>query len=196
MATFAERLEEIRRNRDWTKAQMYRAMDIAPGTLANYLSGKNSPNIDTVRAYAERLGVGVGWLAGEEDDRISNLLTPGKSTYADLISILNQVLGVAGFYVDVDTADNEPQTSAVTLVNGCFKTTPDDMTRTMFKSDDSILKEYYRLYETFQEQVRENRVSRREFMEFMEMKRIQLSGRILGTEAFQENARGINNGDN
>lgn len=70
MATFAERLEKLRRERGWKKADMYRAMGIAPGTLSNYLSGKNSPNIDAVREYSEKLGVSLAWLAGEETPEI------------------------------------------------------------------------------------------------------------------------------
>jgi transcriptional regulator with XRE-family HTH domain len=69
MATFAERLATILKDRGWKKTTMYQTMQIAPGTLSQYLSGKNSPNIDAVRAYAFRLGVSVGWLAGVDPDK-------------------------------------------------------------------------------------------------------------------------------
>ncbi len=181
MATFADRLNFLRKERGWTKAEMYRCMEIAPITLTGYLSGKNSPNIDAVRGYAEKLGVSLSWLAGEEEDKNSSLLVPGESTYADLIAIVNNVLGVAGFYVDIDVADNEPSIKNWNSFVSDF--IPEDMTRVMLKSDDAILVNYYKTYISMQNMLSDGRISEQEFTDFVEMKRLQLSDRIICNES-------------
>ena len=190
MATFADRLNFLRKERGWTKAEMYRTMNIAPITLTGYLSGKNSPNIDAVRGYAEKLGVSLSWLAGEDKENTS-LLVPGKSSYADLISMLNQVLNVAGFYIDVGEAENEISSFTIEMGdNTGFQTTPDDMTRVMLKSPDTVLIEYFKTYENMRDMRNDGRITDKEFSDFMEMKREQLSNLKVSEKAIQKDLLG------
>lgn len=183
MATFADRLNFLRKERGWTKAEMYRCMEIAPITLTGYLSGKNSPNIDAVRGYAEKLGVSLSWLAGEEEEKNSSLLVPGKSSYADVISIINQVLTVAGFYVDIGVDQDEIEEMRE---RDYTQTVYINWERVKIKTNDSIMIDYYKTYENMSDMLKDGRITEVEFKDFMEMKRKQLANQIVGEKANQE----------
>ena len=68
MATFAERLDELRRMLGLSKKDLASKMGISPSTLSGYLSGKNTPNLVDFCGYAHKLDARMEWLAGEETD--------------------------------------------------------------------------------------------------------------------------------
>ena len=67
MATFADRLRALQKDRHLTKAEFAKTLGIALGTLNGYLSGGKNPKIDTVADIAHKMGVSIGWLCGEDD---------------------------------------------------------------------------------------------------------------------------------
>lgn len=66
MDVFAKRLREIQIERGMTQAEFADFLGIGHGTLCNYLHDRKNPQIDTVTKIAEKLGVTVGWLCGDE----------------------------------------------------------------------------------------------------------------------------------
>ena len=68
MATFAERLDELRRKRGLSKKDLASKMGISPSTLSGYLSGKNTPNLVDFCGYVHKIDVRMEWLAGEETE--------------------------------------------------------------------------------------------------------------------------------
>lgn len=156
MATFASRLEELRRNRNWSKAQMYRTMDIAPGTLTNYLIGKNSPNIDTVRAYAERLGVSVAWLAGEETPTAKEIIIPETASYSDIIQIMIQLMSIKELGFEYNFREG---------MAGGEVVIPDEFQIT---TANGIIANYFKTYSKMQAISNQGLITESEFLEFMD----------------------------
>lgn len=102
MNKFADRLREIQRSRNMTQAELAKLIEISPGTLSAYLregEKQKVPTLDTLERIAEKLGVSIGWLCGEDAG------TAQVRTYADLFRILVRVISVPfepGFPTIVD----------------------------------------------------------------------------------------------
>ncbi len=96
MKSFSDRLRQVQRERNMTQAEFAEFLGIAPGTVSSYLNDKKNPQIDTVAEMAEKLGVTVGWLCGDEE------AFPQKWTYAALSQMLDSVLSVSFDSVRID----------------------------------------------------------------------------------------------
>jgi len=91
MNKFADRLRELQRSRNMTQAEMAKLIEIAPGTLSSYLRDdekRKVPTLDTLERIAQKLGVSIGWLCGEDAGSV------GVRTYADLFRILVKAINV------------------------------------------------------------------------------------------------------
>lgn len=66
MATFADRLKQIRHERGWTLEEMADAIGTSKQVLSRYERGERFPKITTMRQFAERLHLDAAWLLGYE----------------------------------------------------------------------------------------------------------------------------------
>lgn len=61
---FTERLKEARKKIDFTQAEVSRETNIPRSTIANYESGRNEPDIETLGKLIEFYGINANWLFG------------------------------------------------------------------------------------------------------------------------------------
>lgn len=100
MKVFAERLRKLQKDRDMTQVDFAKLLDIAPGTLANYMNDRKNPQIDTVASIAEKLGVTVGWLCGDDVE------VKRPETYIEVVKAIDWLLSLndaAGYDISLDT---------------------------------------------------------------------------------------------
>lgn len=93
MNKFADRLRKVQRSRNMTQVELARLIEISPGTLSAYLredEKRKVPTLDTLERIAEKLGVTIGWLCGE-DGTAHNILNidPWTFTYAHLFEVID-----------------------------------------------------------------------------------------------------------
>ena len=70
-AVFGERLREIRKERNLTQTQLAAMLGTSKQILSRYELGQRSPKIELVSQYAEKLGVSVDYLLGDNDEEAS-----------------------------------------------------------------------------------------------------------------------------
>ncbi len=64
---FAQRLRELRKNKDITQIEFARQFNIATGTIGMWETGKRQPDYDTLLNIAKYFDVSVDYLLGKED---------------------------------------------------------------------------------------------------------------------------------
>lgn len=68
MSRFAERLRELRKNKNINQQKLSNYLGYGYTAVANYESGRNEPAIDTLCKIAEYFDVTVDYLIGKEDN--------------------------------------------------------------------------------------------------------------------------------
>lgn len=101
MKEFAERLQELQKQRGLTQKAMAEMIGIMPASLSAYMKGTKTPALDIAVKIANALGVSIGWLCGELQG--SSTLT----TYEDLLRNLVALVDTSGvhFVMREDTAE-------------------------------------------------------------------------------------------
>lgn len=70
MATFAERLKELRNERHLTQEELARRLCVANGTIGNYEAGKREPNkLEDLENIADFFNVELDYLVGRTNER-------------------------------------------------------------------------------------------------------------------------------
>lgn len=64
---FAQRLRELRKNKDITQIEFARQFNIATGTIGMWETGKRQPDYDTLLNIAKYFDVSVDYLLGRDD---------------------------------------------------------------------------------------------------------------------------------
>lgn len=83
---FAERFREIREQRDYTRAEIAKVLNVTTATIGNYELGNREPGIRELTILADFFNVSLDYLTGRTD--ISVRRTKGKKiTYAIIDSI-------------------------------------------------------------------------------------------------------------
>lgn len=103
MQIFAKRLKKLQKDKGMTQIEFAQFLNIAPGTLANYINDRKNPQIDTVASIAEKLGVTVGWLCGDDVE------AKRPETYAEVIKAIDWLLSLDrsfSFDVLLDTKEH------------------------------------------------------------------------------------------
>ncbi len=67
MSEFAERLKQLRTERDIKQVKLGKYLGYGSTAIANYESGRNEPPIDTLMKIAEFFDVSVDYLVGGEE---------------------------------------------------------------------------------------------------------------------------------
>lgn len=68
MNTIGERLKILRNNRGLSQRDLARSLNVSPSTVAQYETGKRTPDADTLNALAQYFNVSVDYLLGRTDD--------------------------------------------------------------------------------------------------------------------------------
>lgn len=173
MKEFANRLRFIQRDRQMSQAQLAKTLGIAPGTLSGYLNDKNNPQITDVAKFAQKLGVTIGWLCGEDLPNIADILNNGESHYDDVLEITNKLLlsRYLGFQVRIDTEDAQDQDG--------FPTPYEEV---IFSTANPVLLDYYKVYTTMQKLMRNSGITSVMASDLLYTKRMSLSGKKLNGE--------------
>lgn len=83
---FAERFREIREQKDYTRADIAKVLNVTTATIGNYELGNREPGIRELTILADFFGVSIDYLIGRTD--ISVKRAKGKKiTYAVIDTI-------------------------------------------------------------------------------------------------------------
>ena len=67
MATYSERIKELRNQMGWSQLQLAEKLDLSKQTISQYERGVRRPNIDVVSALCDIFNVSTDYLLGEDD---------------------------------------------------------------------------------------------------------------------------------
>ena len=90
MKEFAERLQEIQKQRGLTQKAMAEMIGIMPASLSAYMKGTKTPALDIAVKIANALGVSIGWLCGDLQG------SSQMATYEDLLRNLVAMVDTSG----------------------------------------------------------------------------------------------------
>ena len=69
MATFADRLKQLRVEAGLTQHELAHKVDLSYGAIGNYESGKREPNLVTLEAFADLFNCDMDYLLGKTNER-------------------------------------------------------------------------------------------------------------------------------
>ncbi|MED4840263.1 helix-turn-helix transcriptional regulator [Weizmannia sp. CD-2023] len=69
MSILSERLKELRKKHKLTQKDVADFLGMSESGYGYYEQGRNEPSIDTLRKLADKYGVNVSYLTGEEDKK-------------------------------------------------------------------------------------------------------------------------------
>lgn len=187
MQEFSKRLQEIAVQNGWTKKQLAETIGIAHQTLSGYLADRNSPKIDDVVRFADKLGVSVAWLCGE--DKPSRLeFEPGKTTVADIVTIIDALQRLDGFEIEIEDRNTIRRSYSTTTeiigqriideIGGTEDSTVEDDCAALWCDNPDIL-DYYRTYTKLRNLVKEGHINQMEFQVMMDGRRKLLEEKIV-----------------
>ena len=83
MATFAERLRELRKEKGLNQTQLAEAIHTTFGTVSIWERGVREPEMSTLKKLCEFFGVSLPYMWGESDDRHEPLRTEQLDNYSE-----------------------------------------------------------------------------------------------------------------
>lgn len=99
MASFGERMKQLRLEHDKTLDEMKIILQTTKATLSRYENNKGRPNIEFAKKVADYFGVTIDYLNGSNNNKNSTEDSINKNiTKDDIIELANQ-LGVTGVKV-------------------------------------------------------------------------------------------------
>ena len=69
MATFPERLKELRENANLTQVELAEKLNLSKGTIGNYESGVRRPRYEDMEAIADLFNVEIDYLVGRSNKK-------------------------------------------------------------------------------------------------------------------------------
>lgn len=111
MKIFAERLRQMQKEKHMTQVEFADYLDIAPGTLVNYMNDRKNPQIDVVAKIAQKLGVTVGWLCGDK------VLLPSEWTYLELSRMIDWLLSLRFSSIRLHVNDAPERTLEIEILD-------------------------------------------------------------------------------
>ena len=76
MATFAERLKSLRREKGWSQQRLADELRLSKSSVNMYERGEREPGFETMEAIADLFNVDMNYLYGRTDIRIADPITP------------------------------------------------------------------------------------------------------------------------
>ena len=82
MATFAERLKSLRREKGWSQQRLADELELSNSSVNMYERGEREPGFETMEAIADLFNVDMNYLYGRTDIKIADpiVLAPKKPT--------------------------------------------------------------------------------------------------------------------
>ena len=82
MATFAERLKSLRREKGWSQQRLADELELSKSSVNMYERGEREPGFETMEAIADLFNVDMNYLYGRTDIKIADpiVLEPKKPT--------------------------------------------------------------------------------------------------------------------
>ena len=82
MATFAERLKSLRREKGWSQQRLADTLELSKSSVNMYERGEREPGFETMEAIADLFNVDMNYLYGRTDVKIADpiVLEPKKPT--------------------------------------------------------------------------------------------------------------------
>jgi len=91
MATFGERLKELRKEKDLTLEELAKLFGTTNATLSRYETNQRQPKMDLVRELAEYFGVSVDYITGKSqykadfETEVKNLEQASKEEQSEFL---------------------------------------------------------------------------------------------------------------
>ena len=76
MATFAERLKSLRREKGWSQQRLADELDLSKSSVNMYERGEREPGFETMEAIADLFNVDMNYLYGRTDVKIADPIVP------------------------------------------------------------------------------------------------------------------------
>ena len=76
MATFAERLKLLRREKGWSQQRLADELDLSKSSVNMYERGEREPGFETMEAIADLFNVDMNYLYGRTDVKIADPIVP------------------------------------------------------------------------------------------------------------------------
>lgn len=80
MSSLGENIRQVRKKRKMSQQELARKIEVTSGFLSQIENGKNAPSLVTLKKLAGSLGVSVGYLMGEEEQK-SRLMVRARERY-------------------------------------------------------------------------------------------------------------------
>ena len=145
---FSQRLQGIMKNNGITKFKLSKQLNVSPSTVANWLNGESSPNIERIRQIADFFHVSTDYLligsetsnsmqpaANEPLEQLEELLLDAfrRVSVSDKIAILQHAESLAHSRQIYDMIGDVPYNEGITFAESGKNTnaqlTPDDIRR-------------------------------------------------------------------
>ena len=109
MATFGERLRELRREHQLTTVELGKALDIANSSISRYENDLREPRRAFLEKVSKYFGVSIDYLLGVSDDKNPSDALPSEFTSAEdaIAFLLKQPTLVAFGGYDLNKLSNE-----------------------------------------------------------------------------------------
>lgn len=89
----SERLEKLRKSKDFSKAEVARRLNLATTTYFQYEKGQREPDIEMIRRFAEFYNVSVDYLInGFEDNKLEKRINNFIEDYLSLSESEQKIL--------------------------------------------------------------------------------------------------------
>ena len=79
MATFAERLKSLRREKSWSQQRLADELELSKSSVNMYERGEREPGFETMEAIADLFNVDMNYLYGRTDIKIADPIVPAHS---------------------------------------------------------------------------------------------------------------------
>ena len=115
MATYSNRIKELRKNRGWSQFQLAEKLDISNVAVSQYERGVRKPDINVLTAMCDIFNVSSDYLLGNDDVTVRYL---DGEDIKKLDSVQN-TSRESGYYLDDETAEiaqaifDDPDTRAL-----------------------------------------------------------------------------------
>lgn len=108
MATFNQRMKELRGEKNITLEELAKVLNTTKSTLSRYENNLRTPNADFVKQLAKYFNISIDYLLGNSDDRTT--LNPKEDTPYEKISKLvkeNEIKTLAAHFDGEDITDDD-----------------------------------------------------------------------------------------
>lgn len=79
MATFADRLKLLRKEKDWSQQRLADELNISKSSINMYERGEREPSFETMESIADLFNIDMDYLYGRTDIRLSDPILPPAS---------------------------------------------------------------------------------------------------------------------